>query len=1054
MKDWRSGIIYWFANNPVAANLLMLVIIVLGLYSALTIRKEMFPATEVNVVTVTAVYPGAAPQEVETGVCQKMEEAVTGTEGVDKITCFARQNLGSLSVEVDADYDVNEVKDEIKNRIDAINSFPRDVEKPRISTARISQPVLWLAVHGDMHEKSRLDLARDIRDEIISLPNVSSAEVVGARAFEIAIEISEQTLREYGLSFDEVARAIRAASLDLPGGAIKSDQGDIFLRTTSQAYYGSEFGDIVIRSLPDGSRVMLKDIAVIRDGFEERAGYAEFDGKPSISIRVDSVGDESVLTISDEVSAYVDTLNKRLPANVRVDAWGDISHYVRGRLDMMTRNMMQGAVLVLLILTLFLRLKVAFWVMVGLPVAFLGVFMMMPWLDISINMLSLFGFILVLGIVVDDAIVIAESAYSEIQHKGHSLENVVRGAQKVAMPATFGVLTTIAAFAPMLFVGTIFGSFFEAIGWVVILALLFSLVESKFILPAHLAHMKLDDVGTDKPGRLLRLQRRVNHVLENFINRRYLPGLRRAIRRPGLTLVTFVAIFVLSIGLVKSGLVRFVMMPDFAADFIQADLKMAEGIPEEKTLAAIEQVRQALLAIDREYSQKVGRERGAVVRHLFAFTRSQTEGQMIAELVKDEEAVITGNEVLRLWKERVGDIPGVAHLTIGGATGPGQGPDISFKLVGDNLDELRQVADAIMKKLRGYDGVSDVQSSLESGKLEIQLTLKPLGRNLGLSQRDLASQVRQAFYGEEVQRIQRGDDEVKVMLRLPRAERETVATLMDLRIRSPQGARVPLSMVAEVRLQEASDDIERVDRKRAVRITADVDIAQADPQSIITELQTSEIPRLLARYRSVELGLDGISKELKNLMQGLIKGFALALLLIYLLMAIPLKSYAQPLLIMSVIPFGIVGAIVGHLLTGQTFSMMSIFGVIALAGVVVNDSLVMVDFVNKARAGGDRIVHAVLSSGKRRFRAVLLTSLTTFVGLIPILLEKSLQAQVIIPMAVSLAFGILFATVITLVLIPVLYVLLARWQGEVITEAALDATVQQVESAEQPVIQG
>jgi multidrug efflux pump subunit AcrB len=1050
MRDWRSGIIYWFANNPVAANLLMVVIIVLGLYSALTIRKEMFPSTEVNMVTATAVYPGAAPQEVEKGVCQKMEEAVTGTEGVDKITCYARQSVGTLQVEVNTDYDVDEVKDEIKNRIDAINSFPRDVEKPRISKVRISQPVMWLAVHGDLDEKGLLDLAKQVRDEIISLPHVSSADVVGARAFEIAIEIPEKTLREYGLGFDEVAQAIRASSLDLPGGAVKSKQGDILLRSTNQAYYGGQFADIIIRSLPDGSRLTLKDIAVIKDGFEERSGYSEFDGKPTMSIRVNSVGNEDVLAISDDVNAYVKKLNQRLPANVRVDTWGDISHYVRGRLNMMTRNMLQGAILVLLILTLFLRLKVAFWVMVGLPVAFLGVFMVMPWLDISINMLSLFGFILVLGIVVDDAIVIAESAYSEIQRKGHTLENVVRGAQKVALPATFGVLTTIAAFAPMLFVGTIFGSFFEAIGWVVILALIFSLIESKFILPAHLAHMKLDDVGTDKPGRLLRIQRRVNQALERFVNRKYLPGLRKAISRPGLTLLVFAAIFVLSIGLVKSGLVRFVMMPDFAADFIQADIKMVEGTPEEKTLKAIERVKNALLEIDREYSQKVGKEKGAVVKHLFAFTRSQTEGQMIAELVKDENAVITGNEVLRLWKEKVGDIPSVAHLTIGGATGPGQGPDISFKLVGDNLDELRQVAEAIMQKLRGYDGVSDVQSSLESGKLEIQLKLKPLGRNLGLTQRDLASQVRQAFYGEEVQRIQRDDDEVKVMLRLPRSERETVATLMGMRVRSPQGARVPLAMVADARLQEASDDIERVDRKRAVRISADVDISQADPQAIISELQSQYIPRILAQHRSVKLGLDGMSKELKKLMVGLLKGFVLALLLIYLLMAIPLKSYAQPLLIMSVIPFGIVGAIVGHLLTGQTFSMMSIFGVIALAGVVVNDSLVLVDFVNKARAAGDNVVHAVLNAGKQRFRAILLTSLTTFVGLVPILMEKSLQAQVIIPMAISLAFGILFATVITLVLIPVLYVLLARWKGEAVDEAELERELQRVEQATDP----
>lgn len=1023
-KQWDQGIIYWFASNPVAANLLMVVLLIGGLYAAYTLKKEMFPATSVNQVQVTMVYPGAAPDEVEKGICVKIEDAVTGLEGIDKTTCMANEGMARANIEIGSDYDVKNVMAEIKNRVDGINSFPGEAEKPIISEILIQQPVLFLSVYGNVPEDDLLQATRDVRDDLIDLPNVSMASLVGERDYEIAIEIKEDTLRQYQITFDEIATVLRAASIDLPGGSIKTDRGDVLLRSVGQSYTGEEFAQTVIRTNPDGSRLLLSDVATINDGFEESGEIGTFDGKPAISIQVNAVENESVLEISDAVNAYVARMQDNMPANMSVATWSDTSHYVRGRLDMMERNMLQGAVLVLLTLTLFLRLKVAFWVMLGLPVAFLGAFMFLPITGISINMLSMFGFILVLGIVVDDAIVIGESSYYEIQHKGHSLKNVVVGAQRVSTPATFGVLTTIAAFAPMLFVGTLFGSFFEAIGWVVILCLLFSLVESKLILPAHLAHMRSDDIGTNNPGPLLRLQRKVNHGLESVISKHYQPTIDRAIRRPGLTLSVFVGVFLLSIGLIQNGLVRFVMMPDFVADFVQADFAMAQGTPQDRSSEVLKHIQDSLERLDADVSREVGQESGAVFTHQLSFLDSQISGRVIVELVKDEDAVIDGKEMLKRWTEYIGEIPGATHIGTMSLTGPGQGPDVSLKLVGSDTEELRLAADILAERLKAFEGVTDVRNSIEAGKDEIELSIKAVGRNLGLNQADLGRQIRQAYYGEEVQRLQRGNDEIKVMLRYDRATRESLKSLDELRIRTSAGDELPLSTVAEVKLGKAANAIERVNRKRAARITAMVDKAIGDPQAIVNELMPEPGQPIVPEYPEITYDLDGTSKEMTELLVNLGIGMLSAILLIYVLLAIPLKSYAQPIIIMLVIPFGITGAIVGHLLLGMTFSMMSIFGVIALTGVVVNDSLVMVDYINKERRQGIDIISAVKHAGTKRFRAILLTSLTTFFGLLPIMFEQSLQAKVIIPMAVSLAFGILFATVITLILIPALYALL------------------------------
>lgn len=1028
-----EALINWFARNSVAANLLMAILLLGGFYTVLTIKKEMQPQIETNFISINVPFLGATPADVEEGVVVKIEEAVQDIEGIEEIISTASRGYGSVNIEVNADYEVTDVMDQVKNRVDAISTFPDNTEKPSISRTDFQQQVVMVTVYGDVEERTLKEYAKQVRNDIVVLPGVTRAEILGGRPYEISIEVSEFTLQSYEMTLTEVAQAVRRGSLDLSAGAIRSESGDILVRTKGQAYVGRDFEDLVIRTNADGSRILLKDIALIRDEFVEGNRFSEYNGKPAITIQVMSVGNQSELDISATVQEFVKERSAQLPEQVQVAAWADVSYYLEGRLDMMVKNLVLGAFLVFLILALFLRLKLAFWVMVGLPIAFMGAFFLLPLVDVTVNMLSLFGFILVLGIVVDDAIVIGESAYTNMRAKGHSVDNIVEGVMKVAVPATFGVLTTIAAFLPILMVSGISGQFFSAIGWVVILCLVFSLVESKLILPAHLAHMKIKHYEKDTHNVFIRFQRFFSEGLHHFIDDVYGPFLEKALVHRYLTISLFIAMLILSIGLLAGGILRFVFFPDMTADFLQVEIEMNEGTPPESTNAALRRIQDGLWEVDRQVSEEQGVDSGAVVSSILSFRRSDTSGRTITELIKENNDVITGPEVLRRWQDEVGEIPGVKTLGFEGATHMGGGAAISIQLMGSDIDVVGRAAKDLENRIRQYEGVFDIRNSYESGTPEIKLNIKPEAEVLGLSLSDLARQVRAGFYGEEVQRVQRGQDEVKVMVRFPRDERDSVGYLDNMRIRTPDGGRVPFNSVASVEISESPTRIRRYDRNRAVQISAEVDKENYEPGKITDDILQKELPEVLAGYPGVRHRLSGSSQGQQEVTQDLVKGALFALFLIYALMAIPLRSYVQPLIIMSVIPFGTIGALVGHLLLGIQVSMMSFFGIIALAGVVVNDSLILVDFVNKERAQGIPLLRAVTDAAMKRFRAILLTSLTTFFGLIPIIMEKSLQAQIMIPMATSLAFGILFATVITLFLIPSLYMILddfKRWWKE------------------------
>ncbi len=1034
----EKGIIAWFAANHVAANLLMVFIIVAGLISVFTIRKQTTPDFELNTIQVRVAYLGAAPQEVEEGVVVKVEEAIQDVKGIVKLSGRAVEGMGTVTAEVSSAADMNEVLNEIKTRVDAISTFPGLTERPVIYKQEIPIHVVFLAIHGALDEFSRKTIAHEVRDELMQLPDVSTVEFLGDRPYEISIEVSEHVLRQYGLTMSEVSQAVKNSSVDMPGGTIKSDGGDILLRTEGQVYTGHQFGALVLRTFPDGTRLTLNDIAEITDGFVETDGYGRFDGDRTATLRVLASGEQNELTTAAAVRKYVDKKAVSLPDGVEMDIWVDRSHYLKGRLQMMSSNMWQGAVLVFIVLSMFLRMKVAMWVVVGIPITFMGAMALMPlgpW-PVTINMMSLFGFIIVLGIVVDDAIIIGESVYTKIRADGHTLDNVIRGAHKVAIPATFGVLTTIAAFAPLLFIGGIAGPFFEAISVVVVLCLFFSLVESKLILPAHLVHAKISPIdeedlfnpqryiGTREkiPRLFLKFQRRVQHGLAAVIENWYKPWVERAVDNRGLTTSIFMALLILTVGVLASGIVKFEVFPDQPSDFLRVDFEMQAGTAQSERDRVLGVLEDTILEMNAEYVAE-NPDTLPMLQHVGAFTRGETGAVIFVEMPQSEERPFNGDVINKIWRERAGEFAGVKEIDFNDANHLGGGPPLSFRLSGENYAGLEAAAADLEDKLAEYTGIIDIRNTADTGAQEIRLKIKPQAEALGLTMSSLGRQVRQAFYGEEAQRIQRGKDELKVMVRYPRAERRSIADLENMRIRTPNGDEVPFEAVADMSFGTGYSSISRLNRRRTITVSADIDTEIVESAEIVKTITEEYIPELLARYPGVSYGLEGASQEQVNLIRNLSVASIAALFLIYALIAIPLHSYSQPLIIMSVIPFGMIGAVIGHVIFGRSVSMFSLFGLVALAGVVVNDSLIMIDFINKARERGVELKQAVIGSGTQRFRAIILTSITTAVGLMPIMMEGSLQAQTVIPMAISLSFGILFATLITLFLIPSLYML-------------------------------
>ena len=986
---------------------------------------------------------GASPEDIEESICVKVEEQVQGINGLKRITSSSNEGYGSINIEVENGYDIDEVKDEVKSQVDAITSFPDDAEKPTIRSFDGQPEVITIAVHGHVDEASLLDIAEKVRDEVSELPNITQTRL-GKKPREISIEISENTLQKYGISFDYVANKIRTSSMDVPGGAIETYDGEILIRSKGQAYTGEEFGIIPVLSLADGSTVFLRDIAEIVDGFQDVEYDIKFNSEPALLIRAYRTGEQNALDIADAVHGYIKNKNPVMPPGVSLTTMKDESVILRGRIELLTENAYLGLGLVLIVLALFLKPKLAAWVSLGIPISFMGGFWLLPLFDVSINMISLFTFILVLGIVVDDAIVVGENIHIYLKRGLSGVDAALEGAYQVAKPVIFAVLTTMVTFSPMILVEGALGKIWKIIPVVTILVLMFSLIESLTILPAHLAHMKINEAK--KKNRFSQwwsdIQMGIHNWLQGFIKNKYTPVLELALKNRGNTVAIAISIFILTVGLVASGFIRFNFFPPLEADIVIAGVEYPEGTPVSLTKVGLDQIEKSayklkdslevlypenkifINMVSTAGDQPIKTQSARGPGNLDATFFGSHLAECVIELAPGEERPISTVEISKIWRELTGPIPGVKQVTFDSDLFT-TGAPIEIQLSSVNREDLKAVTNSLKDKLQTYAGVFDIKDSFSAGKDEIKLNLLPEAQNYGITMASLARQVRQAFYGDEVQRVQRGRDEVKVFLRYPKDERVSLNNLEQMNVRVGNNVEVPLGQVAQGELSSGYSTITRTDRKRSISITADVDLSEANANEILAKFESEHIVPILLDYPSVNYSFEGEQREQRDTLSSLFKNFALALFVVYVLLAVPFKSYLQPLIIMSAIPFGFTGAVIGHIIMGMNLAVLSIIGIVALSGVVVNDSLVMVDFINRyKRDDGKTSLEAALAAGPRRFRPILLTSITTFVGLFPLLIEKSVQAQFLIPMAISLAYGVLFATLITLILVPTSYLII------------------------------
>ena len=1017
----NQGVISWFARNEVAANLLMAFIVLLGLWTlSERVILEVFPAFERDQINIAASYRGASPAEIEKAVLFRIEDAVAGLDGITDLYATAFEDAGVVMIETESGR-ARELLEDIKGKVDAISTFPEDVERPTYAVQQFRRQAISVVVSGNLSERELHQLGDKVLDDLIALPEVNLAERAGVRPLEMQIEVDELTLARHNLTFDEVVQAISNHSADIPAGTLKSHNSEIVLRTQGQLYAGREFSEIPIRAYPDGSQLTLGELATVHDGFEENPLFSEFNGKPAVMIDVYRSGQQSVLDVSRAVRNYIDKSHTSMPQGIKLGYWRDRARIVQLRLNTLINSAWQGGLLVFLCLTLFLRLSVAFWVCVGIPISFLGALALLPEVGISLNIISLFAFILVLGIVVDDAIITGENIYAHLQRAESSLEAAIQGTREVAVPVTFGLLTTLAAFLPLFFIEGRRGSLFAQIPMVIVPVLVFSWIESKLILPAHLRHIRMRSQNT--PGLLTRMQQGVADGLERGIVRFYQPLLQRALHNRYLTVALFIGITIIIISYVASGRYGFSFFPRVATETARATLVMQPGTPAHITEGHIRRMEAAARKLQLKHTDpatgssiihnvliSVGWKAGNMHKRDAA---GQSElGQVSLELIPPEERTlpVTTKQLVKQWRNAIGTIPGSQELNYRAEIGRGGNP-IDVQLTGDDFPMLGVAAARVRQRLAEYPGLFDIQDNFENGKPEVRLTLKAEAEKLGITTQELGRQVRQAFFGAEVQRIQRGRDDVRVIVRYPKEQRSSLDTLETMRLRTADGFEVPIGNVAEFTHGRSFSEISRIDRKRAINVTADLDKKKVDTNQIRRDLEPF-LMELEQEYPGLKSSLEGELKEQDRSFGSLFYGTLLAFAAIYALLAIPLRSWSQPVLVMLVIPFSIVGALLGHMALGLNLSIVSIMGMLALGGVVVNDSLILVEWINRKVHSGMSIHDAVRSAGVARFRPILLTSLTTFFGLTPLILEKSTQAQFLIPMAVSLGFGILYATLI------------------------------------------
>lgn len=1010
------GPIAWMAHNRVTPNLLMLVLLFGGLFTSWTIKEEVFPDFTLDQVDINVEYSGASPEEVEQGIVLAIEEAIRGVEGIEEITATAGEGSASVSAELSSDADVMRVYQDIQQEVDAITTFPEDAEEPQVSLASRQREVLGVAVAGPVSDWILREVAETVRERLLLQPDITQLEMRGERDYEVQVEIDRDTLRRYNLTLADIATTIDNSSVELPGGSLETRGGEILLRVKQRRDWAAEFARIPIVTTDSGGYLTLDQIATVRDGFEDDDSSQKFNGSPSIILDVYRVGEQTPSQVASATRTVIADITPELPPGVSLTIEHDMSEVYQQRLELLLKNAFLGLALVLIVLGAFLEFKLAFWVTLGIPTSFLGAFLFLPSMDVSLNMISMFAFIVALGIVVDDAIIAGENIYERRQQGMGNLAAAIAGAREVSMPIAFSILTNLVAFMPLYFIPGTMGKVFQVIPVVVSAVFLISWVEALVILPAHLGH--------SRPGHYNPLarwlhdrQQYVANGLNRFVERYYRPLLVVSLRNRYLTVAIGIAVLSVVLGYALSGRMGFTLMPRVESDRAIVTATLPYGSPLEK----VQQVETRLVNAIEQVAAEVGRD-----QLLKSIDTNIAENVSSIRLTLHDEGIrpIEAGEVTRRWRAAVGPLPEVESLRFeSDLGGPGRGAALTVELSHNNIDTLDEASASLAQKLAELPLVTDIKDGFSPGKRQLDFALLPEGRSLGLTAEDVARQVRNAFYGAEALRQQRGRNEVKVQVRLPEAQRISEYDIEQFRLKTPDGGWVPLVEVARIKQGHAYTSIERRDARRIVNVTANVEPVDQTNQVVAT-LRSQILPDLLEQYPGLSYSFQGRQADTSDSVTSLRNSALAALLIIYTMLAIPFRSYTQPILVMVAIPFGAVGALLGHLLMGFSLSVVSLMGIIALSGVVVNDSLVLIDYANRQRGDGQDPLHAIIAAGTRRFRPILLTTLTTFGGLAPMIFETSVQAKMMIPMAISLGYGILFATVISLLLVPSLYLIL------------------------------
>ena len=1061
-------------NSP-AMNTLMVGILALGTICFAMMRREVFPEFQLEIVLVSVPYPGASPEEIERGICQKIEEAVQTIDGIKKMTSVASENAASVILELSASVkDVQRVVNEVRSAVDRIPSFPELAEDPEVQQITFREAAINVSVIAPDREDGEADMlelrtvAEQVRDRLLLLPNVSQVNIKGALDYQIDIEIDEDTLRKHGLSLPQVAQIVRAENLEVPAGKIKAEGQEILVRGKNKRLIGREIAKLPIVTDPGGVVLTIDDIGSVSDEFTDGTAITETNGRPSLFLEVQRTSNEDLLRIAGEVREFI--AEASLPEGYEAVAWGDRSIDVRDRLDMLLENGRMGLLLVFLVLAVFLELRLAFWVALGIPIAMLGAGGILLGFGQTLNMLSMFAFLMALGIVVDDAIVVGENIYAHRQMGKSFLTAAIEGTHEVIPSVMASVTTTIIAFCPLLFVSGVMGKFIAVMPLAVIAMLAISLFESMFILPCHLAH---GDSGVFRAigflfyplGFVVKLFARINRAtasgLQWFIDTKYSPVLRLAVSNPWTVMSMAAALLLVTVGFVRAGFVPFIIFPKLDANYLVAKVTFPDGTPARMA----DKATQLMVEKFEQINEDVGGVKRVVYRGVGSVeqqggpgganvTSGSHVGSVTVELVESEKRKITSDELNALWRDAVGEIAGVEALNYGSISMGPQGKPIEFKLLADPGSEynLEAAIEECKERLAQFEGVNDIDDDSRPGKWEFQISVKDRARALGVSSQDLANTIRASYYGAEVMRLQRGRHEVKLMVRYPPEQRRSLADLKEIRIRTGRngmpGVELPITELADINVVRGYNEINRLNQKRSITVTADIDEKVANARETVAALQAGFMPDLLKRYPGLSVNWEGQQEQTQESLRSLFVATAVALVVMFALLTFEFKSYLQPLIILMIIPFGVIGAIIGHLVLGLPLTLFSFFGLVALTGVVVNDSIVLIDFINARVNAGVPAHDAVIEAGRRRFRPVLLTSATTVAGLVPILLERSLQAQILIPMATSLAFGLLLATVLVLILVPTLYRIYRDFfpfeeehEDEYLTESELEMAV-------------